>query len=152
MKRTNFFHFTKLGLALLFFLALEGCQKDDTASTDELSTATPLFLKGTEPPLAMTEARCDCEYQIVSETHTTPPSGQQFAYDVLTTENCVSTLNCRYFRYVEGCDFEGPEPCADYVAAGISKPTQWYPFNCQQVFYSTFYVTVANAYFWSLNA
>ncbi|MCF8243849.1 MAG: hypothetical protein K9J37_01965 [Saprospiraceae bacterium] len=142
---------TKLSLLLVVvFLTFASCQKDETALAEEPSP-TALLAKGDVPPAAH-EPRCNCEYQIVSVTNTnTPPTGSsytEFSYDVLTQEQCVSYLTCTHFKYVENCDFDGYDPCADYFPSNTPKPTAWQPFNCQQVYFSNFHVTVNNVYWW----
>ncbi len=131
---------------MVVFLAFAGCQKDETALADE-TTPTALFAKGDVPPAAH-EPRCVCEYQVVSTIAApAPPLDYQFGYNVHAEENCVSTLNCKRFSLVEGCDFANQDPCSQYIAAGTPKPTQWFPFHCQQVYYSTFHPTVRDVYY-----
>lgn len=87
-------HFTALHctslrvfMALLLFMAVLGCQKEETVGKDEITTTPPpLLAKGDDGP-DKHEERCNCEYQIVLASHEAPPVGyNDVAYNCFTKE------------------------------------------------------------------
>jgi hypothetical protein len=135
---------------MVFLLAFAGCQKDDAATVDE--TKPESLLLGGETGPEERDIRCNCQYQIVSVDYTpAAPVGNQFNYGVFAVENCEVGVNCKRFSFSEGCDFTTDALCTLIEPAGLTKPTQWYPFNCTQSFFSSFSVKVANAIFTNSN-
>ncbi len=138
---------------MLPLFAIAGCQKEETTSTEGITADSALLVKGENPPAAH-EPRCQCEYQIVSVSVTNSPpihpaNFTQFACDVLTVEQCISTTTCKYFKGIDGCDYDLGDPCANHFPPGTPHPTPWTPFNCMVVYDSDFTVTVSNAYWWN---
>ena len=143
MKNKRFFsgfYFAKHGLVLIFFFVITSCQKENGIDTHEL-LADPLELKSVLPPTA-TESRCNCEYQVVSLNYTpSTPSGFEIGYGFSSDEMCSNNENCRLFQFSEYCDYFNDNctnfPGGDPIPGDIlTKPTAWYSFFCQPLFYS----------------
>lgn len=158
-KRTSFTTYViKLALMMLLFLAFAACQKDGVTSTD---TARP---EGETVPLAIQGGNlgsggrdgCSCEYQIVSVSPGTAPTGKHFEYIVYSEDACVSNTSCYKFSFLESttaCEnYFSPGACYDLGQAIVTKPTGWYPFSCEVDLYSQLTLAVAQGVWMSNTA
>ncbi|MCC6727218.1 MAG: hypothetical protein IT258_22125 [Saprospiraceae bacterium] len=137
MEKRSFFtsrHVNTLGIGIvmLFYMVLVGCQKEEAISKDEITvTPSPLLAKGEDGP-DKHEERCNCEFQIVLAGHEAPPVGfNDVAYQCFSMENCVANAACAPLDFFEICDIGFLDPCAYPVPYGTGYPTPWYPFSCQ---------------------
>jgi hypothetical protein len=119
-----------MGFAMMFYMGLTGCQKDETVSKNEITTTLPPQLAKGEDGPDKHELRCQCEYQVVLVTSSTPPTGYGLTYQTITNEKCVTNPDCTYFGYAESCADYYFNSCLDIIPLGTPHPTPWYPFEC----------------------